>query len=128
MILPMDNKSARVIELVPRTDRSEPVVGDKPRDWSKRECDHGNFQVDRHNRTVQCGKCTQQLDAMHVLCLIAHSESLRRHMQESFENHVRKESEKTIKAAVIALSKRNVDPEKFAELYDKYVATGEATA
>ena len=119
--IPMDNKSARVIELVPRTDHTEPMVAVKKPDYSKLECDHGNFRVDTHNRTVECGKCGQPLDAMHVLTLIAKSESRRRWMLESFENHVREENEKTIKAAVIALGKRNVDPERFAVLYEKYV-------
>jgi hypothetical protein len=119
--IPMDNQTARVIELVPR-DCTEPMVAVKKRDFSKRECDHGNFRVDTHNRTVECGKCGQPLDAMHVLTLIAQSESRRRWMLESYENHVRKENEKTIKAAVIALGKRDVGPERFADLYEKYVS------
>lgn len=117
------SESGHVIELVPRTDCTTPMVALKPRDWSQRECDHGNFLVNSHDRTVECGKCRQKLDAMHVLTLIAQSESRRRWMQEAAENHVRKENEKTIKAAVIALGKRKVDPAKFAELYEKYVAT-----
>lgn len=116
----MDNPQSRVIEMVPRTADTEPTVSIKPTDWTKRACVHGGFKVNSNDRTVECGKCNQQLDAMHVLILIANSESRRRWMKESAENHERKENEKTIKAAVINLGKRGVDPEKFSELYQKY--------
>lgn len=117
---------SRVVELVPRTSDTEPMVGIIPRDYSKRQCDHGSFKVDTHDRRVKCGHCGIELDAMHVLVLIAESESRRRWFIESAENHTRKESEKTIKAAVIALGKRGVNPERFAELYGKY-CEGEVT-
>ena len=121
MIVPMDEPSGRVIEFKPADTSSAPLVDIKPKDWTKHPCNHGKFQVDPDNRTVQCGHCNQQLDAMHVLCLIAHSESRRRYWVTSAEEHNRKECAKTIKFAVIALGKRKVDPQKFAVLYEKYV-------
>lgn len=62
MKLSMDNPSARVIELVPRTSDTEPVLSVKPPDYSKRKCEHGNFKVDTSERQVFCGFCKREME------------------------------------------------------------------
>lgn len=121
MKLPMSDELGKVIQFVAPTS-STPMVAIEPPDYSQRRCDHSNFLVHQENRTVKCGKCQREMDAMHVLILIASSETRRRWFKTAAEEHDRKESAKTIKAAVINLGKRGITPEKFLELYQKYEA------
>lgn len=108
---------ARVIEF--KTPTGEAMVELKHAGYHQ-ACEHAQFKVDDKNRTVECGKCGRELDAMHVLVLIAFSERRQAWIRENREVQTRKAAGKTIKAAVIALRKRSITPERFAILYEKY--------
>jgi len=93
------------------------VVEEKPRDYSKQECDHKRVWIDFSGGTLQCRDCNAYLDAFAHLTSMVRDASYYDHRREVAEEYEVRCAQNTKAAALESVLSYGVTPEEYASFW-----------